>query len=49
MIFKRRLYLLAVVLTVFIAAVTIAFVVQKDSPDDFKGTLVEGYSKEAVL
>lgn len=48
MIFKRRIYLLAIVLTVFIAAVMIAFIVQKDSTKDFKGTLVERHDNEAV-
>jgi len=49
MIFKRRIYLLAIVLTMFIAALVIAFVVQKDSKDEFKGTLVEMCRDEAVV
>ena len=49
MIFKRRLYIVAIILTVFFATVMIAFVFQKDQKDDFKGTLVKGYTREAVI
>ncbi len=49
MIFKRRIYILAIVLAVFFATVMIAFIVQKDKTEDFKGTLVKGYSQEAVI
>ncbi|QHQ59539.1 hypothetical protein Ana3638_00955 [Anaerocolumna sedimenticola] len=49
MIYKRRLYIVAIVLAVFFATVMFAFIAQKDQTDDFKGTLVRGYTWEAVI
>ncbi|WMJ86331.1 hypothetical protein [Anaerocolumna sp. MB42-C2] len=49
MIFKRRLYIVAIVLAVFFVTVMVAFIAQKDQTDDFKGTLVRGYTQEAFI
>lgn len=49
MLLKRKIYLIAIVLTMFFAAVLIAFIAQKDNPEDYKGTLVKGYCSEAVI
>ncbi len=49
MLFKRRFYIVAIVLAVFFATVMIAFIARKDNTEDFKGTLVKGYSQEAFI
>ncbi|GEM_PF-2381437 len=49
MIIKRRIYILAVVIALFLATVLIAFIANKDNGEDFKGTLVKGYGQEAVI
>jgi hypothetical protein len=49
MLLKRKLYIVAIVLAVFFVSVAIAFLVQKDGPKDFKGTLVREYGNEAVI
>lgn len=41
--------MVAIILAVFFATVMIAFIIQKDKTGDFKGTLVERLSQEAVI
>ncbi len=49
MIYKRKFYLLAILLAVFFAAVMFAFIAHKDTDEGYKGTLVYGYRQEAVI
>lgn len=49
MVIKRKIYILALVLTMFLAALAIALIVQEDSKAEYKGTLVETYHNEAVV
>jgi uncharacterized protein involved in exopolysaccharide biosynthesis len=41
MIFKKRLYILIVFILIIFASVMLAFVMQKDHSEDYKGTLVK--------
>ncbi|MDF2586618.1 MAG: hypothetical protein K0S41_459 [Anaerocolumna sp.] len=49
MLSKKRIYLLAILLVVFFATIMIVFFVNTDTKSDYKGTLVKGYSQEALI
>jgi hypothetical protein len=48
MIYRRKLYIAVLVLLVALAFVMITFIYQK-GPKEYKGTLVNEYSQEAVV
>lgn len=49
MILKRRLYIVAFIIVIFIASAMIAFITHNNSTKNYKGTLVYNYSQEAVV
>ena len=49
MIVRRRIYLVTILLVLVFAIVMFTFITQKDTTKEHRGTLVYGYSQEAVV
>ena len=49
MVYRRKICIIATLVLIFFIAVVVAFMIKKDTSTEYRGTLVNGYSQEAVV